>query len=92
MIAGTKGDFETQTVIPLEAMIKMYNKLNVQKVMMRKVGIEHGQMLYEADGYVTAWFMWHLKNDSYAGSAFKGQNAEIFNNNLYQDVKSNILN
>lgn len=74
------------------AMIKMYDKLNVQKVMMRKVDIEHGQMLYEADGYVTAWLMWRLKNDSYAGSAFKGQNAEIFNNNLYQDVKSNILN
>lgn len=92
MIAGTKGDFETKSVIPLEAMIKMYNKLNVQKVMMRKIDIEHGQMLYEADGYVTAWFMWRLKNDSYAGFAFKGQNAEIFNNNLYQDVKSNILN
>ena len=92
MIAGTKGDFETKMVLPLDIMIQMYDKLNVQKVMMRKTDIEHGGMLYEADGYVTAWFMWRLKNDSYAGSAFKGQNAEIFNNNLYQDVKSNILN
>jgi len=30
--------------------------------MTRKKGCEHGQMLYSADGYVTAWFMWQLKN------------------------------
>lgn len=90
MMAGTKGDFETKMVLPLDIMIQMYEKLNVQKVMMRKTDIEHGGMLYEADGYVTAWFMWHLKNDNYAAKAFKGTNAEIFNNKLYQDVKSNI--
>ena len=90
MMAGTKGDFETKMVLPLDIMIQMYDKLNVQKVMMRKTDIEHGGMLYEADGYVTAWFMWHLKNDTYASKAFRGTNAEIFNNKLYQDVKSNI--
>lgn len=31
------------------------------KVMARRVGAKYGEMLYSADGYVTAWFMWHLQ-------------------------------
>lgn len=42
-------------------MISMYDKISSKKVMMRRVGVEHGQMLYSADGYVTAWFMWQLQ-------------------------------
>ena len=57
-IAGTKGDFETKAVIPLEAMIEMYNKVPSSKVMMRRKDTDHGGMLYSADGYVTAWLMW----------------------------------
>ena len=36
MIAGTNGDFETQSVIPIEKMIEMYNKIPSSKVMLRK--------------------------------------------------------
>ncbi|MCI8466585.1 MAG: alpha/beta hydrolase [Bacilli bacterium] len=61
IIAGTQGNFETQAVIPFEKMISMYDKISSKKVMMRRVGVEHGQMLYSADGYVTAWFMWQLQ-------------------------------
>ncbi len=90
LIAGTKGDFETKLVIPLEKMISMYDKLDVDKIMMRKTGYEHGEMLYQADGYVTAWFMWQLQGDGYAAEAFTGENPEIMNNGLYQDQRQNL--
>lgn len=47
----------------------------------------HSEMLYAANGYVTAWFMWHLQGDEEAAGAFIGENAEIMNNSLYQDQK-----
>ncbi len=87
LIAGTKGDFETKLVIPLEKMISMYDKLNVDKIMMRKTGYEHGEMLYQADGYVTAWFMWQLQGDTEAAKAFTGDTPEILTNPLYQDQR-----
>ena len=87
IVAGTKGDFETKLVIPIEKMIKMYNKIPSDKVMMRKTGYEHGEMLYVADGYVTAWLMWQLQNDNDAAKAFTGDTPEIMNNKLYQDQK-----
>lgn len=89
MIAGTKGDFETKAVIPLEAMIEMYNKVPSSKVMMRRKDTDHGGMLYATDGYVTAWLMWQLQDDIYASHAFLDDNAEIYHNNLYQDVQMN---
>lgn len=90
IVAGTQGDFETQMVIPIEKMIDMYNKIPTSKVMMRRIGAEHGQMQYSSDGYVTAWFMWQLQGDEEAGKAFIGDNPEINNNKLYQDIKINI--
>ena len=92
IIAGTKGDFETQMVIPIEKMIDMYNKIPAPKVMMRRIGAEHGQMLYSADGYVTAWFMWQLQGDEEASKAFAGDNPEIMQNELYQDQKIDLNN
>lgn len=87
MLAGTGGDFETQMVIPIEAMNKMYDKIPSTKVMARKIGMEHGQMLYSADGYATAWFMWQLQNDAEAAKAFTGDEPELLNNPLYQDQR-----
>ena len=46
-------------------------------------------MLYSADGYVTAWFMWQLKSVQNAAKAFVGSDAEIKSNKLYQDVTIN---
>jgi len=87
MIAGTKGDFEIKSVIPIEKMNAMYDKIPSSKVMLRRRDAEHGQMLYMADGYVTAWFMWHLQNDEEASKAFLGSDAEILNNEFYQDQR-----
>lgn len=92
LVAGTQGDFETQAVIPIEKMINMYHKIPSSKVMMRRIGAEHGQMLYVADGYVTAWFMWQLQNDKEASKAFTGDNPEILKNKLYQDQKIDLSN
>lgn len=90
MIAGDNGDFETQAVIPIEKMIQMYNKIPSSRIMLRRTGAEHGQMLYSADGYVTAWFMWQLQEDKEASKAFIGDNPEISNNKLYKDVQIDI--
>lgn len=86
MMSGTIGEFETEMVIPLEKMLEMYVKIPSSKVMARRIDAEHGQMLYRADGYVTAWLMWQLQNDSYASKAFIGDNPELLNNELYVDV------
>ena len=92
MIAGTNGYFETQYVIPIEKMIEMYNKIPSSKAMLRRIGAEHGQMLYSADGYVTAWFMWQLQGDEEAGKAFIGDNPELLVNKMYQDQQINLNN
>ena len=49
-------------------------------------GMDHGKMLYSADGYVTAWFMWQLQGDQEAAKAFVGENPELLNNTMYQDA------
>ncbi len=85
LLAGTVGDFEMELVIPTEAMHAMYEKLNCPKVMARKKNCEHGHMLYSADGYVTAWFMWQLQGDTKAAKAFTGENPELLSNDLYQE-------
>ncbi len=88
MLAGTEGDFEMKLVIPYEKMDEMFEKIDAPKCMARKNGCEHGDMLYSADGYVTAWFMWQLQNDMRAAAAFTGEMPEIFSNELYQKQKS----
>lgn len=87
MIAGTQGDFETKMVIPFEKMVAMFEKIPSSKIMMRKTGYEHGEMLYSADGYATAWLMWQLQRDLDAEAAFAEKGPEVLNNALYQDVR-----
>ena len=83
----TGGDVETQAVIPIDKMKEMFEKIPARKGMARKTGMEHGQMLYSSDGYVTAWFMWVLKGDENAAKAFSGENPELLTNKLYSDQK-----
>lgn len=86
LLAGTSGEFETDIVIPLAEMQKMYDKIASPKVMARRVGMTHDDMLYQAEGYVTAWFLWQLKGDEEAAKAFTGENPEILHNAFYQNV------
>lgn len=92
MMAGTNGDFETNIVIPIEEMQKMYNKIESPKVMARRIGMTHDDMMYKAGRYVTAWFMWQLQGDEEAGKAFIGNNPELLTNKMYQDQQINLDN
>ena len=88
MLAGTEK-FDSETVIPLEKMNEMDDALESVplKAMARRCDTEHGYMLYSADGYVTAWFMWQLQGDEDAAKAFVGDKPELLDNALYQDQR-----
>ena len=75
-----------QDVITLEGLSGMFNKISSFAVAARRSGVDHGQMLYSGDGYVTAWFMWLLRGDEAAGAAFLGEDAEMLRNENWQDV------
>lgn len=90
MLAGTGDDFETKAVIPIEKLNAMFDKITTNKVMARRIDAGHGQMLYSADGYVTAWLRWQLQSDVEAAKAFIGDNAEIMYNELYQDQRKEL--
>lgn len=85
LLAGSGMD-----AIDLDNMNIMYEKLNCPRLFARKTGINHGEMLYSADGYVTAWFCWQLQENENAAKIFLGENPEIFSNGLYQDQKSEL--
>lgn len=85
VLAGTEND-----TIDLEPMQQLYSLVNSDKVMARRSNTNHPEMLYSADGYVTAWFMWQLQADEEAAKAFVGDDAEILTNPLYQDQQTAI--
>jgi len=93
--AGTAEDItatEGQGITPLWSLRVNYKALpdSVAKITARKTDVDHGETYLAIDGYMTAWFMWHLQEDEEAGKAFKGNDAEILHNSLYQDIQSNI--
>jgi hypothetical protein len=93
-VAGTgssdagKATEKDSGIAPLASMIENYDKLpsSTPTVRARRKDTEHGEMLYKADGYMTAWFFYTLLNDSGAGKAFTATNPEIQHNSLWQDV------
>lgn len=89
-ILGTTGNTDAQ-IAPLESLQKLYDNIpsDVTKVLARRNDADHGEMLYYGDGYVTAWFMYYLQDDTEAGNAFFGNNAEIRSNTYWQDVAVN---
>lgn len=91
ILAGT-GSFDNDTVSPLEKMKNAYDELNVDKVMFRRSdNVDHGQMLYESNGYIIAWLDYYLKGKLENEKAFFGDSPEIENNSRYQDFKSKKL-
>ena len=91
MMIGSTGQTDS-AISPLESMQKTYENItdDVVKVLARRNDCDHGEMLYYADGYVTAWFMYFLQGDVKAGKAFFGDNPEISTNELYQDIMINV--
>ena len=89
IIAAGTGKFDTETVSPLKKMEEEYQELQTDKVMFRRSDeIDHGAMLYEANGYVIAWLDYYLKGVEENGAAFYGDQAELRTNVRYQDFKS----
>ncbi len=88
LVAGTKPS-DAELVCTLDGMNKLMDLSTESpfRVMARRTDAEHGEMLYSADGYVTAWFMWQLQDDESAAKAFVGDEAEILQNSLYQDQR-----
>lgn len=84
--AGAGDDW----VITGEQLQNIYSDIDSNKVMLRRKDTSHNETLYAANGYVAAWFMWHLQGDDEAAKAFAGSNAEIYVNSLYQDQHTNL--
>lgn len=80
-----------QGISPLWSMQENYNMLpeTTLKVMARKTNTDHEDIYKNADGYMTAWFLYHLQNNEEAGEAFK-VDGELQNNILYENVETNI--
>ncbi len=91
LMIASNGDTDKK-ISPLESLKKTYNQISndVSKVLAIRNDCDHGEMLYYADGYVTAWFMYYLQGDNEAKKAFVGENAEINNNSLYQNIEKNL--
>ena len=78
---------EAQGICPLWWLNECYDAITSNiKIIARRQDKDHGDMLRYADGYMTAWFMYHLKGEMSA-DFFGGSNAEILNNKNWQDVK-----
>lgn len=84
LLAAVEND-----VITPDGAKQLYDAANSEKVAALRKDMDHGKMLYSADGYVTAWFMWQLKGDAEAANAFVGEDAELLRNPLYQDISRN---
>ena len=88
LISGEGGGDDW--VVTGEQLQAIYDDIRSAKLMARRLNTIHNEVLYTANGYVTAWFMWHLQEDEYAAGAFIGENPEIMNNSLYQDQKQSL--
>ena len=88
LVSSTGGGDENLVVSGVQLQ-EIYDAVpeTVTKIMARRTGADHGDMLTFADGYMTAWFMWQLRGDGDAAKAFVGEDAEILRNLLYQDQK-----
>lgn len=92
LLMSSTGQGDEGLVVSGAQLNQIYDQMPsaTTKVMARRTGVDHGQMLYTGDGYMTAWFMWLLQGDQTAGTVFAGQTGELMRNPLYQDQASTI--
>ena len=88
LVSGAGGGDDW--VITGEQLTELYGDINSDKVMLRRKDTGHGETLYSANGYVTAWFMYWLQGDEEAGKAFWGDDPEIMKNELYQNQTADL--
>lgn len=89
--ADTESDEKAgimQGICPLWSLEENFNLLpdNIDKVYVRKTGVDHGDSYLQFDAYMTAWFRYYLMGDEEAGKALYGDDPEISSNPKYQDV------
>lgn len=90
IVAGT-GKVDSDVISPLASMLDVFDGLegNGTTVLARRKDTDHGQMLVNADGYMTAWFRYTLLDDARAGDVFVGADPELKTNTRnWQDVRS----
>lgn len=88
LISGEGGGDDW--VVNLEQLKSIYQDIPSSKMMVRRKKTVHNEVLYTANGYVVAWFMWHLQGDKKASQAFRGEAPEILTNEMYQDQQTNL--
>ncbi|MDF2853784.1 MAG: hypothetical protein K0S31_4469 [Sphingobacterium multivorum] len=94
-VAGTgasdagDGKDKNSGIAPLWSLIDNFNRLpsNTPSLIARRRNAFHEHMLYKADGYMTAWFLYTLTGDSEAKRVFVGTDAEIRHNSNWQDIE-----
>lgn len=89
IVAGT-GSSDSESISPLDSMLATFDSLrdNGTTALARRKNTEHGAMLINADGYMTAWFRYTLLNDPQAAGVFAGTNPELRTNTRnWQDVR-----
>lgn len=89
LISGAGGGDDW--VVTGEQLESIYDDIAGSKVMARRKSTAHNEVLYSANGYATAWFMWHLQGDTSASAVFSGACPDMFGNPLYQDQRSSIV-
>ena len=80
---------DANDVITPEGAQKVYDAMTIPKAMALRSGMDHGKMLYSADGYVTAWFLYWLTEDEASEKVFIGEGPELLGNPLYFKQKTN---
>lgn len=86
-MAGT-GIVDANSICPLASLQQNYDSIAGQPVMMgRIIGVDHGDVLSRGEAYTTAWMRYWLCGDVEAARCFIGDDAEMFSNTQWQDVK-----
>lgn len=85
LVSGAGGGDDW--VVTGQQLEEIYGDIGGPKAMLRRKDTAHNQVLYAANGYVTAWFRYWLQDDGAAGKAFLGDAPKIMENNLYQDQR-----
>ena len=86
--AGDGKDGGWVGVTPLVSLEENYLAMpdDIVRVMARRIGAEHEDMMACSDAYLTAWMLYRLYGDEQAAEVFVGASAELRNNELWQDV------
>ncbi|STZ75411.1 poly(ethylene terephthalate) hydrolase family protein [Bergeriella denitrificans] len=82
------GKDPSKGIAPIMSLNENFAKTSGAAVVAQRVAADHGSMLWQPSGYMTAWFLYTLNGDNQARQVFAGKNAEILNNDNWQNVRS----